>query len=296
MVDPCPVIHQPWWKWYPYVGFFIAILAGLGVIVPWFSGERLKQRWKIIWSLAFVLLVILELHSIKLDGEQHDRDEAHAQCEQLKGFEKIAKGIEDSNKKSADQFAATIQHVDGVLKTTQSIAALAQEDLNNVTGGKSFGYVVPSVSFALNSTFIPPETPIDTAWFSMHLKNDGNEVLSGVSVAVARIIGNQGGSENIDSSIMNPVTIGTLAPRSDMLVPTLRFSPDRRSGYVDPEGFVEYIVSVTAQNGAIYEKLWFRPSAQVNGWDYKLVVWRNPHRKNDPPLKAVDWTSPIKRR
>jgi hypothetical protein len=127
MIDPCPVIAQPWWKWYPYVGSFIAILAGLGVIVPWFSGEGLSKGWKIFWSFIFVLLVFLELRSIRLDGHQHDRDQEHAECEQIEGFKKIAGGMEDSNKTSRDQFAATMDKFG--------------ETINIETGGDTFCYV-----------------------------------------------------------------------------------------------------------------------------------------------------------
>jgi hypothetical protein len=127
MVDPCPVVAQPWWDWYPPVGMFIAVLAGISVIVPWFGGEKLGRRWKVFWSFLFVVLVGLELRSIKLDGRQRDRDQAHAECEQLEGFKETANRIETSNQLSRDQFAATMKRF--------------EDTINTETGGNTFCYI-----------------------------------------------------------------------------------------------------------------------------------------------------------
>jgi hypothetical protein len=136
MPTACPEIISPWWDWYPLVGIFIAVLAGLGVIVPWLSNEKTPPRWKTFWSFIFVVLVFLEIRSIRLDGKQHERDQARAQCLQLEGFKEIGKGIELSLKTSQEQFGITVdklnQNIATEMKTfeqTRPIAFVSLQDI-----------------------------------------------------------------------------------------------------------------------------------------------------------------------
>ncbi len=116
-MNPCPEIVQPWWYWYPYVGTFITILGGLGVVVSLFRGEKANQKEKIAWSILMLLLVFLELRSIRLDGHQHDRDQARVQCLQLEGFKEVAGGITASIATSQTQFNKTMEKLNQTLST-----------------------------------------------------------------------------------------------------------------------------------------------------------------------------------
>jgi hypothetical protein len=110
MVDPCPITAQLWWQWHPPVGSWIAVLAFLGVVVPWLfrPPEEMGRGEKAIWTLLMLAFFGLELRTLYLDRDEHDREQAHAECEQLERFGKIADKLEDSIAASRQQFGATM--------------------------------------------------------------------------------------------------------------------------------------------------------------------------------------------
>jgi len=120
------------WNWYPPVGFFIAILALLGVLVPLFRDlTKIGRREKAAWTFVMFLLVGLEFRTLYLDRADHDQKEADARATQLKGFKEIGTGIEAAIQKSQQQFDETMTRIGTTLKTseetlknTQPIAAL----------------------------------------------------------------------------------------------------------------------------------------------------------------------------
>ena len=114
---PCPEIISPWWQWHPPVGVFIAVLAVLGVIVPWVfrPPEKMGRGEKAIWTIIMFLLLWLELRTLYLDRDEHDREQALARCQQLESFKKIANGIDTAISDSTAQFKATMDGVKGIL-------------------------------------------------------------------------------------------------------------------------------------------------------------------------------------
>jgi hypothetical protein len=131
----CPEIVPPWWQWHPPVGVFIAILAVLGVLVPWFrGGDALGRKEKALWTILMFVLVLLEIHSIYSDQAEHDREQALARCQQLVSFQAIAKGIDQAIQSSQQQFSATMARSDSILRSQN-------EALNTATGGDSFCYI-----------------------------------------------------------------------------------------------------------------------------------------------------------
>ena len=78
MIDPCPVISQPWWHWHPPVGSWIAVLALLGVIVPWLfrPPEKMGRGEKAIWTFVMLAFFYLELRTLYLDRDEHDGEQA----------------------------------------------------------------------------------------------------------------------------------------------------------------------------------------------------------------------------
>src|ERR1022692_1167943 len=62
--------------------------------------------------------------------------------------------LEASIVASKTQYDNTIIHVDGVLQTTQKVGVLAQRNLENLTGGKSYAYVEP-LTYFYQSMFKP---------------------------------------------------------------------------------------------------------------------------------------------
>ena len=57
----------------------------LGVIVPWLF-ERMGRTKKAIWTLVMFALVYGEIRTLYLDRDQHDREQAQANCEQIERF------------------------------------------------------------------------------------------------------------------------------------------------------------------------------------------------------------------
>jgi hypothetical protein len=103
--------------WHPPVGVFIAILALVGVAVPWLK-EKVSKREKALWTAVMFALVLLEIRSIYKDQAEHDKQQADARAEQLKSFKEIAKGIDIAITNSQKEFNATMQRTNQVLNST----------------------------------------------------------------------------------------------------------------------------------------------------------------------------------
>ena len=89
---------------------FISILAVLGVLVPLFrSWEKIGRGEKAIWTLLMFLFVGLEIRTLYLDRDEHDRDQAQARCEQLESFKQIATTLGTAITTSQTQFNATME-------------------------------------------------------------------------------------------------------------------------------------------------------------------------------------------
>ncbi len=142
----CEQIAPLWWQLHPPVGFFIAILAVFGVLVPLFrSWEVISRREKAAWTLLMFILVGLEIRTLYRERAEHDREQEFARCQQLRSFESIADSLKSAITISQGQYQSTLKHVDGVLKTTEDVSRLAKKSLDNLTGGESFGYVIPNI-------------------------------------------------------------------------------------------------------------------------------------------------------
>ena len=296
MVDPCPEIIAPWWKWYPYVGFFIAILAGLGVLVPWFRGTEIGKREKALWTVVMVALVALELRSITLDGHQHEREESRARCQQLQSFDDIATKLAIAITSGEVQFRATMAGVSTVLNETKQAASAAKLAATQVTGGDSYAYVHPSVIYEGQNTIV------------LNVHNYGNEVLTGVSVSINHVI--RGAAEpaldngEIEMESIRPINMGSIAPREGRTI-------DPPGEFITlipkPDGTDQYHFWVNAQNAGVSETIDFRHSLNGRGWAYKIDAWREvvgKHRRVDLFAKDIhgwirfvkkgDWVEPSK--
>jgi hypothetical protein len=113
------------WSWYPPVGVFIAVLALLGVLVLLFRDlGKIGQREKALWTLIVFALVGLEIRSIYLCRNAHDREEADAREQQLKSFHEIARGIDATITTSQSQFQATTDRLQAAVKSSTKPHAL----------------------------------------------------------------------------------------------------------------------------------------------------------------------------
>jgi hypothetical protein len=96
------------WTWYPGVGWFISILGALGVAVAILRDlTKISGREKAVWIAITFALLLLELHSISLDRAAHDKEQRDARTEQLREFDRIARGIDTTIENSDKQFKST---------------------------------------------------------------------------------------------------------------------------------------------------------------------------------------------
>jgi hypothetical protein len=137
---PCVAKVFPWWHWHPHVGISVAILAAVGVLVPWFAGE-IKGGKRALWTLVMFIPVGLEVWSIYMDQIEHDEEQRFERCQDRASFEAIASRINLSITNNQTNFGQTIDKVDGVFQKTKEAANAATEAVNTMTGGKSYIYI-----------------------------------------------------------------------------------------------------------------------------------------------------------
>ncbi|HEV2132988.1 MAG TPA: hypothetical protein VGR47_01870 [Terracidiphilus sp.] len=283
IIDPCPIYVPHWWQWYPPVGTFIGILAGLGVLVPWLfrTPDQMKRTEKAVWTLVMFALVLLEIRSLYLDRDQHDREQAQARCEQIERFGQIAAGIRQSVAQSEKQYESTIGQVQGVLSTTQSVAKLAKENLESVTGARSFPYVVPF-------TGIPPAKFDVSRHFVLMIVNEGPDFLSGISVSLMRVMAQTPHGETGAYSTPNPILVGSLGPRTSETVPQLAIW---KSDLQTTPNSNHYVAYISAQNGSFHEDIYLRPAKAGGGWAYRIQASKDGNG-NSHIFKTIDWREP----
>lgn len=260
---------------------FIGVLGFLGVVVPLIRTD-IGKREKAVWTAVLALLLWAELRSIHLDQIQHDREQDFARCEQLESFKAIATALGDSIKTSQNQYESTISHVDGVARTTQEVSSLAKKNLQNVTGGDSYAYLLPE--------------PVENALgYSANLFNDGNNVLTGITVRVSTVLADRGGNQNyyIDQGAIHAIPMNTLGPHSHALLSDYWFYPVK-----DGVPQKHFIAIITAQNGDVYQDIYFRRALSGKGYAFMFTVKRvvRPAPKGKPDaltiVKTWGWTEP----
>jgi hypothetical protein len=261
-----------WVGFYPKSpGVSIGLLAGAAGIMS--VRPKMHPAEKFAWVAVLVAFTILEVLAIKV-SDQRNEDTRKAQNA---AFGVIAEGLRTSIAASKGQYDSTIGHVDGVLKTTQSVASLAKSSLENITGGDSYAYMYPD--------FIEGQN--DSLDWKIH--NFGQNPLSGVTVKIRPI---KGGSllpfGRNDNSIVqfgpsDVMDIGTLPPDIGQSISRL-FRPASLS----------YQIFIQAQNGITDELLFLRPSK--NSYAYKLEVWTKAsgkRHKGDVLVNVVDSPSTL---
>jgi hypothetical protein len=281
-MPPCPLIeslpHEP-------IGVFIAILAAIGIIVPFVMGEKISRGEKTYWMVLMLVLLCAEFYSLYSDQRQHDSEQDNARCEQLHSFSAIAQKLEGDISANKQHFDQTMDKVSGLLESTRTIGNIAEKNLENLTGGESFAYVTPFSTSAPFTTFM--------------LRNDGNQILSGVHVEIEAYTNDCSlstvGSCIPSYDIKKGIEVGILGARTrqSILEPVPVTTRADRTGH--------YNIRIVAQNGQAIQEMWFRPSTLHLGFAYRFVVIRPIHRKPRKSdliirsehfdlLKTQDWT------
>jgi hypothetical protein len=267
----CWIICIWWdlWAWHPPVGVWIGVLGLLGVIVPLIRDiNKIGRREKAVWTFVMFALLLLEIKSVYQDRKEHDTEQADARYRETKNFETIASGIKDSVQRSEQQFETT-------MGKSNRIAELTQENLKNITGGASYGFVVPQ-TFGLSQ-----EIPL-IVW------NEGGQALSGVTVTIARTQ-----DPRWDREFFKPYFIGTIGPHSSAPLPVF-INPQ----VDDKSGTDHYWIMISAQNGTVSEGLDFRHGKKNLPWAYSYLVTKDISRKQtmNGVLTKVTIMKPLRNR
>jgi hypothetical protein len=217
------------WPFCP--GVFIAILAFLAAAVTFRDPGKTE---KAIWTLVFLGLMSAEVWMMGIDREANEIKERTAEQTQLKGFSDIGEGIKASIAESDRNFAATIGKTNQILK--------------NVTGGDSFGFLVPQPW--------GEQIPL-LVW------NHGEQPLTGVTITIARTQEPDWGN-----AFYRPIFIGTIGPHDHAPVPGFLLPrPDAKSGQD------AYWIMIAAQNGTVSQSLYFRKNRKGTvPWAYNYTV------------------------
>ena len=117
---------------HPPIGSYIGTLAFLVAVVTIWPPEN---NWsKAAWLMAFFALTGLEISTLYQDRAENQEQQMQARKKEGDAFKLIADGLSSAITQSQNQFSATVSRVDRV-------SGLAEENLRNMTGGDSWGWV-----------------------------------------------------------------------------------------------------------------------------------------------------------
>ena len=267
-------------------GVAVAVLGFMAAVMS--VRPNMASAEKFVWIIVVTAVLVAEISNIRSDRGQSDATQQRTQQSQKDQFAFVAQGVEDSILLSRLQFDPTIRCVDGVLKTTQTVAKLSKSNLEAVTGGNSFAFVYPSMGVG---------NPL--AQLSNH--NGGKEILSGVTATIYRIVREAGPCDLGDRMGSPAILMGSIAPNEGRIVPppSKLLSPQLRS-----DGLDHFHIYVNAQNPGTTEDLYFRRSQDGSSFAYSLLAFKDMKGLalgkgivNDGcgPIryvKKVDWTEP----
>jgi hypothetical protein len=260
------------WSWHPPVGIYIGILALLGVCVPLIRGDKVGPREKALWTAVMFMLVLFEIKSIYQDRNEHDKQQAEARKEQLKGFETIGDGIQAAITKSDEQFAAT-------MRSTDVLIANSRQNLDEIIGGTSYIVVTPILvpingenEFRLGAHVIGEHRVSDARISLQDLpqpKVDPSQDFQNVVQGKKELV--------IFNGVVDPFSMQTL---NRTILPS--------SAEVSSYG-----VSVYARNGSTMELLYVRFNSEMKRWEYSWMIGRVIRAKTKFTTKLInkqDWT------
>ena len=161
--------------WHPPVGVFIALLALIGVLVPWFRGEA-NRREKALWTLLMFVFVGLEIRSIYMDQAEHDKQQADARTQQINSFSQIGQGINATIETGQQQFKETMRGFEANLNATNKA-------INNTRPRAILQ--IKHVAFQ-RPAYIPPTKRVG---FNILLENAGNDTAKQFAYVVHTYVG-----------------------------------------------------------------------------------------------------------
>lgn len=145
-----------------------------------------------------------------------------------------------------------------LLSQSASIRNLATTAVTNITGGKSFPYVVPQD--AINGSM------------TLAIHNQGDSILNGVTLQISRIADQPCNGQFV--SQFQTFDAGTLFPGAPKLLAVSITPKLQETCFEKAVGPMDaYNIEITAQNGMVIETLQLRPSHEKDVGEYAYRFW-----------------------
>lgn len=262
----------------PPVGVYIAIM-GLVIALMALPKEPSGIE-KFLWIIIITGLMFAEIKNI------YRTDVAQVQT-----FQSILGGLKETNEGLQGTARGIRDAVQGISTTSSKISAvgdLAKQNLENVTGGRSFAAVTPQVWSGL----VP---------MPLTIYNYGKQTLTGVTVTIRGpeawdFLKNPRNPYSMYEAEASAINVGTLHPR-EMKVLSHAISPTVQGLKEGNSEVAQYQLDISAQNFTVTEYLLFKKGVRVP-WDFKYTVTRqfikSQSRKETKfgyeTLATTDWT------
>jgi hypothetical protein len=289
----------------PSPGIAVAVLGLVAVVMTIRAEEKWGRSERIAWLVLALGLMVVEIQAIQRDHERQVAIEVQSRKDENERFAGVLKDNRDRFDATMGKLGTNTEKLEGLAKTQEKINTLARKNLESITGGSSFAYVLPhitSIAYASELAGNRGNTLPESAKLSFNLsvENAGDEALTGVTVTLAHVKGETKDKKFAitDLGPVAPMNMGTISPHSGLMLPVM-LTPA-----LGVNGISEYNVNVSAQNGGSGEKLLFRPAkADSRNWAYKfnvVVKAKGKRRKGDVYIdgnwcrivKEQDWTEP----
>lgn len=267
-----------WWMFYlPTVGKGGLFLAAAAVLMPLFW-EKIGIVGKMSWIAMLCVLLAVEYRAI--DKEHHDNAIA-----QQKALEAIGNGFNGVLTDQRNSFADLIRKSDEAFKKTTEQASAqfdatmtrAQENLNHMTGGKTYPVISP----------VPIPVKNTTNTFRLAIHAVGDSPLFDVNVVLSKLpLPATASATDFVTDMALPYmttlyTSASLSPnRGELLVPTVTVSENGQS---------DFVITTMARNGVFHEMLHIRRVRGVSipsgnnlllPWEFSYKITRDEVRRD----------------
>jgi hypothetical protein len=276
-----------WWMPYtrlPWPGVAVAIIAVLAAVMS--VHPDMHPRHKVIYFSLMAALLLTEFRAMRKDREDVEQKALADRAAQDAAFAQVLNRENEQFGATKRGFSDTAQNLNGVLQTTQGVANLAKDNLQQVTGGNTYAYVVPENFFGPNRLFV-------------EILTVGHYNLTGVKVVIAAVtvgsncpldesVNDPGCELHTTGSLAEPIDVGTIKGNSSRTLPAVG------SMTTDANFGAHYVARIYAQNGITLENIELRKSDRGPGAAYRAVVFWGDEKK-ERKVKDTGWVEPMRR-
>jgi hypothetical protein len=229
----------------PAPGEAVTVL-GVAAAAMSLRGE-MQGKEKVAWMLLLFAFLSLELTSIRIDRRANEEMQAQSRWQEAEHFRKIGDDIKSGVKESERQFKETVRQQSRQFSATMKIE---QQNVDQITGGKSYAIVLPNTTDSTASALPLGITMCPTCEESI----EGTVFVQ--EIEYGRLVG-----------IPDLVYKGQILPHSMFRIEgkQLGVLRDREKAYK---------ISVVARNKPTYEILRIRFNQNEKHWEFSYSVTR----------------------